>query len=196
MASSFGQRYPTVVPSAEVLDVLNELNRNSPDKLLNETFTVRETGDIIKVVLLGTTYYVVSEEYILPLSFTAANCLPFAATEAAAFTWRLPKDSACMVTAWNTITTVATTSETGKYWTILLKKFSNTFVGANLISYNTEGDTPDIPTLHEPSVGDFTNHPTTAGDVYLQASITKTSTPGALTVYPSLKVRNIFGTLT
>jgi hypothetical protein len=99
------------------------------------------------------------------------------------------QDYGIYLTRWCSVSFVLTTNDGSRFWTVALQRVNGAGTGATITSYST-GTTPD-------AAGNYVNHDQAINAVLdntaraFQLVLTKTSTPGNLFTYNTLRYRKI-----
>jgi hypothetical protein len=181
---------PEAVALADIGTYL-QAKKDKGQTIVGRPYVVAETGQPFAVALVGSTYYALGVERLLPEQGGTAG--PYSATTANAAVFPLPLDKSVLLTSLDVV--INSSSLTGSaYWTVAVKGVDSAGSADAGVTTDNKLDTNSTDTAH--TITTFTTNPMPAGALRVALTATKTSTPGNLTMYAALRGRDVLATLT
>lgn len=184
---------PTAPESVALANIATYLQakKDAGQTITAVPYVVAETGQPFAVVLVGSTYYALAPERLIPIQIVTATAM--SATGVFCY-FPLPPDTAILLTKLNILTNTTTTVDATHYWTAsVVAKTSADSLGTAVTADNKLA-TVDLD--YPITITTFGTNPVAAGAYYVSLSFTKTSTAGNITVNAALRGRDILATLT
>lgn len=187
---------PTVPTAPEAVALANiatylQAKKNAGQTITGQPYVVAETGKPFAVVLSGSTYYAVGPEYLIPIQIVTATAM--SATGTFCY-FCVPPDVSILLTTLNILTNAGGTIDATHYWTATVVAKTGADSLGTSVTADTKLATADLD--YPITITTFGTNPLPAGSYYVVVSMTKTSTPGNITVNAALRGRDILATLT